>query len=59
MPAEQDVVMTDAYANETMRELLDRLKIKLGADWAQRLADEMIAEEREALTEALKNISST
>lgn len=46
--------MNDAYANETMKDLLDRLKRDLGPDWAGKLADEMLEEDRNALMEALQ-----
>ena len=39
---------------EAMRELLNRLREKLGDDWADSLADAMNLDERTALSEALQ-----
>jgi len=51
--------MNDAYAGESMREFLDRLKSNLGDKWPKALADEMLSGEREVLAEALKKYEAT
>lgn len=38
---------------EEMRKILDGLKNALGPDWAEKLAEEMTADERQHLDEAL------
>ncbi len=42
-----------------MRDLLDRRKRDPGDDWHEKLAREMLAEDREKLAEALKRLRSS
>jgi hypothetical protein len=51
--------MNDAGNVEAMRELLKRLKAVGGDDWHKKLAEEMEANEREAMHEATRKSSGS